>query len=65
MTVLAACSTEPKPPVAGMANPASVHCINRGGKLDIVKTSDGEAGYCTLPSGERIDEWTLFRRDNQ
>ncbi|MFK3912887.1 DUF333 domain-containing protein [Enterobacter cancerogenus] len=48
----------------GMANPASVHCIKQGGKLDIVKESRGEVGYCTLPSGERIEEWALFRRDN-
>ncbi|MGX5089134.1 putative hemolysin [Enterobacter sp. UPMP2052] len=48
----------------GMANPASVHCIKQGGRLDIVKESGGEVGYCTLSSGERIDEWTLFRCDN-
>lgn len=47
----------------GMANPASVHCIKQGGKLDIVKESGGEVGYCTLPTGERIEEWSLFRRD--
>jgi len=49
----------------GMANPASVHCEKRGGKLDIVKGPDGESGYCTLPGGERIEEWALYRRDNQ
>ncbi|MFH2336509.1 DUF333 domain-containing protein [Enterobacter hormaechei] len=48
----------------GMANPASVHCIKHGGKLDIVKESGGEVGYCTLPSGKRIEEWALFRRDD-
>lgn len=48
----------------GMANPASVYCIKQGGKLDIVKEPGGEVGYCTLPSGERIEEWSLFRRDN-
>lgn len=47
----------------GMANPASVHCIKQGGELNIVKESGGEVGYCTLPSGERIEEWSLFRRD--
>ena len=49
----------------GMANPASVHCEKRGGKLDIVKGPDGESGYCTLPGGEHIEEWALYRRDNQ
>lgn len=65
----AACSLRPdmpsKPGTVGMANPASVYCGQRGGKLDIVKGADGgEAGYCTLPSGERIEEWALFRRDH-
>ena len=49
----------------GMANPASVYCEKMGGKLDIVKGPDGESGYCTLPGGERIEEWVLYRRDNQ
>jgi len=48
-----------------MANPASVHCEKMGGKLDIVKGTDGDSGYCNLPGGERIEEWALYRRDNQ
>ena len=51
-------------PMIGMANPASVYCVKQGGKLDILKTDQGEVGYCTLPSGERIEEWALYRRDN-
>lgn len=61
----AGCSTQPEQEQSvGMANPASVYCVKQGGKLDIVKTDDGEVGYCTLPSGERIEEWTLFRREH-
>lgn len=48
-----------------MANPASVYCTDQGGKLEIVKTQTGESGYCTLPDGERVEEWALFRRDHQ
>lgn len=48
----------------GMANPASVYCIDQGGKLEMVKTPEGEVGYCNLPSGERIEEWALFRRNH-
>lgn len=45
-----------------MANPAAVYCHQLGGKLSIIK-SEGEAtGYCTLPSGELIEEWALYRR---
>ncbi len=47
-----------------MANPASVYCIDQGGKLEMVKTPEGEVGYCNLPSGERIEEWALFRRNH-
>ena len=50
----------------GMPNPASVWCIEKGGRLEIVKDKDGnESGVCVLPSGERVDEWTLFRRDHK
>jgi hypothetical protein len=66
--MLAACASPAEPPAKpgpiGMANPASVYCAKLGGKLDIVKERDGEVGYCTLPSGERIEEWALFRRDH-
>jgi putative hemolysin len=49
----------------GMVNPASVYCEKIGGKLDSVKEAGGETGYCTLPSGERIEEWALYRRDHK
>jgi len=67
--LLAACASQPTtsaaPPTAQMANPASVYCGKLGGKLDIVKGPDGgEVGYCSLPGGERIEEWALFRRDH-
>ena len=68
-SLLAACASQPeaagRPGAVGMANPASVYCQQRGGKLEIVKDKDGgEVGYCTLPGGERIEEWALFRRDH-
>ncbi|PQA80004.1 hypothetical protein C5F52_27755 [Limnohabitans sp. TS-CS-82] len=44
-----------------MANPASVHCINAGGKLTIQRTQQGEFGMCQLPSGKVCEEWALFR----
>lgn len=46
----------------GMANPASVHCANIGGKLVIHKDADGnETGYCRMPDGKLCEEWALFR----
>jgi len=69
-SMLVACASHPEPAApagtVGLANPASVYCQQRGGKLEIVKDKDGgEVGYCTLPGGERIEEWALFRRDHQ
>ncbi len=64
----AGCQTTPKEemPMVGMPNPASVWCMEKGGRLEIVKDKDGnESGVCVLPSGERVDEWTLFRRDHK
>lgn len=65
LTACAAKEQQPKQPMVGMANPASVYCGKIGGKLDIVKEPSGEVGYCTLPSGERVEEWALFRRDHK
>jgi putative hemolysin len=49
----------------GVPNPASVHCEERGGTVEIETSEDGsQVGYCVLPSGERIEEWELYRRDN-
>lgn len=44
-----------------IANPASVYCINHGGKLDIQTTSAGQTGMCTFPNGSQCEEWSYFR----
>lgn len=65
---LAGCSTnkpENQKSSIGMANPASVYCEKIGGKLDIIDSPTGQFGNCTLPSGEIMEEWTLYRRDHQ
>ncbi|MDD1682828.1 MAG: DUF333 domain-containing protein [Methanoregula sp.] len=47
---------------AGIANPASVACVNAGGSLEIKKdTSGGEYGMCTFSNGTSCEEWALFR----
>jgi putative hemolysin len=64
--VLTACSTttvKTNVPV-NMANPASVYCHQSGGKLSVIDTASGKTGYCTLPSGELVEEWTLYKRDH-
>ncbi|BCG86467.1 hypothetical protein MesoLj113c_25770 [Mesorhizobium sp. 113-3-9] len=49
----------------GMANPASVHCGEIGGRLTMRKDKAGnEYGFCRLPNGRLCEEWALFR-DNK
>ncbi len=46
----------------GMANPASVACVNAGGKLEMKKdATGGEYGMCTFTNGTSCEEWALFR----
>ncbi len=47
---------------AGLANPASEHCVSQGGEVVIVTDSDGgQQGRCRLPDGTEVDEWELYR----
>lgn len=50
----------------GMANPASVYCVEeKGGKLEVKRDAEGgEYGVCHLPDGTIVEEWTLYRQDN-
>ncbi len=46
---------------AGMANPASVYCVDQGGKLEIREGEGGQLGVCIMPDGTECDEWEFFR----
>lgn len=66
-SVMASCSSSSgqKPAKLDMANPASVHCVNQGGKIEFQKdASGGTIGMCHLPDGTAVEEWALFRRDH-
>lgn len=54
------CSTE-NADNAQLANPASSHCIEKDGSLEIVDTDDGQIGICTLSDGTRCEEWAFYR----
>jgi uncharacterized protein len=71
LMALAACTTlqvhAPEPaatgmPQAGMANPASVYCTQKGNKLEIRTAADGsQNGICIFPDGSTCDEWAYFK----
>ncbi len=45
-------------------NPAGQNCIQRGGKLVIRQTSQGQKGYCMLTDGRTLDIWEFMRQTN-
>ncbi|MFO8073495.1 MAG: DUF333 domain-containing protein [Polyangia bacterium] len=46
---------------AGLANPASEHCVEAGGRLEMRRGSEGEYGVCVFDDGSRCEEWRFFR----
>ncbi|RJR12998.1 DUF333 domain-containing protein [Candidatus Parcubacteria bacterium] len=44
-----------------LPNPASVHCEEQGGELEIREEAGGQVGYCHLPDGRTCEEWAFFR----
>jgi putative hemolysin len=65
VAVLTACggdATEEQTPEPGLANPASEHCEEQGGQVDIRQDADGaEQGVCVFPDGSECEEWAYFR----
>ena len=52
---------ESSKPLAGVANPASVNCIDKGGKLDIRTETAGQYGVCVFDDKSECEEWKFFR----
>jgi putative hemolysin len=46
---------------AGIANPASTHCLEVGGKLELTDGPLGRSGVCVFADGSRCEEWRLLR----
>ncbi len=44
-----------------VANPASTHCEQKGGRVDIMSGGDGQFGVCIFNDGSRCEEWRYFR----
>jgi uncharacterized protein len=54
------------PANANMPNPASVHCKEQGGKLDMREGEDGgQIGICVFEDGSECEEWAFFRGECQ
>lgn len=60
---LTACSTTSQQIESNLAgaNPASQHCIEQGGKLELRQNDQGQTGYCHLKDGHIVEEWLLYR----
>ena len=46
---------------ADMPNPASKHCVDQGGKVDIRDEAGGQVGYCIFTDGSECEEWAFFK----
>jgi len=61
--VATACGTGPTEETqTGLPNPASVHCEEQGGSLEIRSDAEGgQSGVCTFDDGSECEEWSLLR----
>jgi putative hemolysin len=51
-----------KEPMVGMANPSSVNCANKGGRVQMEKNDrGGTIGVCVFNDNKQCEEWALFR----
>ncbi len=46
---------------AQIANPASTHCVENNGKLEIREGEKGQYGVCIFKDGSRCEEWRFLR----
>jgi putative hemolysin len=68
--LLAGCGAQaPEPtsePAVGLPNPASVHCEDEGGRLELrTDASGGQYGVCVFEDGSECEEWAFFRDECQ
>ena len=58
--------TSTENPPSGMANPASLYCVQQGFDSEIRTAADGsQSGVCVFPNGSECDEWAYFRGECQ
>ncbi|MCD4740406.1 DUF333 domain-containing protein [archaeon] len=54
------CSEENLCEGSGLANPASVHCEEQGGTLQMYNKPEGTIGYCKFSDGSACEEWDYY-----
>jgi putative hemolysin len=54
-------SCAPPPPAPQLANPASAHRIEQGGRHVVERGSAGEFGVCLFEDNRQCEEWALLR----
>lgn len=61
--ILVACGQGAEEPEerSGLANPASVHCEEQDGTVEIRDEAGGQLGYCVFDDGSECEEWAYFR----
>ena len=67
LLALAAC-TEAAPPAGkavGMANPASVFCVEQGGEVLLNDLTPGGDAICKLPDGRKVGEWEYYNEHHR
>jgi putative hemolysin len=66
MFVLAGCQSAPSNPAddgqgAKIANPASVNCVDNGGRIEMRTNKLGQYGVCLFEDNRQCEEWALLR----
>ena len=55
----------PEQKMIGMANPASLYCVEQGGESITKQNKDGsEYGICKFKDGKEVDEWEFYRKNH-
>jgi putative hemolysin len=61
MLALATAACAPQRPPTQLANPASAHCMERGGRHVVERGPGGEFGVCLFEDNRQCEEWALLR----
>jgi putative hemolysin len=61
LITLGACTGPTPQSTPGMPNPASVHCEEQGGRVEMRTDENGQYGVCVFSDGSECEEWAFYR----